>query len=194
MNKLSEKVKEIINQIHPISENSFIQIENILKFETYKKGDTVIQKNRNNNKEYFVLNGVCKSYLINSEGDEVIISFFLEKSILSPHSIRTSNNISYLYFQASTDLEIATMNASSFENLMITNSEIRGFANAVLQNELILKIEKEIGLASLSAKERLMKFRERYKILENIIPHTEIASYLGITNISLSRLRRDLIK
>ena len=99
-----------------------------------------------------------------------------------------------MYFQASTDLEIATINASDFQNLMITNSEIRNFANTVLQNELILKVEKEIGLASLSAKERLIKFRERYKILENLIPHTEIASYLGITNISLSRLRRDLMK
>jgi len=194
MNEFNKKVKTIINQIYPISDKSFIEIEKTLKFETFKKGDFVIQKNRRNEKEYFVLNGVCKSYLINPEGDEIIISFFLENSILSPHSIRTSNNISNLYFQASTDLEIATINASDFQNLMITNSEIRNFASAVLQDELKQKVNKEIGLASLSAKERLIEFRKRYQILENLIPHTEISSYLGITNISLSRLRRDLIK
>ena len=44
-----------------------------------------------------------------------------------------------------------------------------------------------------AAKERLIEFRNKYKILENLIPHTDIASYLGITNISLSRLRKDLM-
>jgi len=85
-----------------------------------------------------------------------------------------------------------SMNAKEFESLMIENIEIRHFGNTVLQNELISKVEKEIGLASLTAKERLIEFRKKYRLLENLIPHTNIASYLGITNISLSRLRKDL--
>ena len=85
------------------------------------------------------------------------------------------------------------MDAKKFESLMIENIEIRNFANTVLQNELRIRVDKEIGLASLSAKERLIVFRTLYKSLENRIPHTEIASYLGITNISLSRLRRELL-
>jgi hypothetical protein len=55
-------------------------------------------------------------------------------------------------------------------------------------------VEKEIGMASQTAKERLIKFREDYPILENLIPHTTISTYLGITNISLSRLRNELAK
>ncbi len=86
------------------------------------------------------------------------------------------------------------MNAKEFESLMIENMEIRHFGNTVLQNELISKVDKEIGLASMTAKERLIEFRKKYRLLENLIPHTDIASYLGITNISLSRLRKDLSK
>ena len=74
---------------------------------------------------------------------------------------------------------------------MIKDIEIRNF---VLQNELILKVEKEIGLASLTAKERLIEFRKKYKHLENFVPHTDIASYLDIKNISLSCLRKDLTR
>jgi len=189
---LNKKVKNIIDKIYPISEKSFLEIEKLLKFEVFKKGETFIQKNRRNVNEYFVLNGVCKSYLINPDGDEITLSFFLDKSILSPHQIRTSKNISNLYFKALTDLKLASINAEAFEQLMIENIEIRNFGNTVLQNELISKVEKEIGLASLSARERLIEFREKYQPLENLIPHTDIASYLGITNISLSRLRKDL--
>ena len=58
--------------------------------------------------------------------------------------------------------------------------------------ELQNKVEKEIEMASLTAKERLINFRNKFQSLENIVPHTTIATYLGITNISLSRLRKEL--
>ncbi len=187
-------VKNIVDKISPVSDKSFLEIEKFLEFESYTKGETFISKNRRDEKEYFVINGICKSYLINPEGEEITISFFLTNSILSPNSTRVSDNISSHYFKALTDLEIASMNASAFEKLMIDNIEIRGFGNTVLYRELQSKVEKEVGLASLTAKERLVEFRKRYKGLENLIPHTDIASYLGITNISLSRLRKDLSK
>ncbi len=187
-------VKHIVNTIFPVSEESYSKIENLLEFESYSKGETFISKNKRNNNEYFVLDGICKSYLINPEGEEITISFFVENSILSPHSTRASNNISSHYFKALTNLELASINASAFEKLMIDNIEIREFGNRVLQLELQSKVEKEIGLASLTAKERLIEFRQKYKGLENLVPHTDIASYLGITNISLSRLRKDLLE
>ena len=187
-------IRETIKQVQPLSEQSLNEIISILTIEHFEKGDTFIQKGRPNNKEYFILDGVCKSYVINPEGEEVTISFFIEKSVLSPHTIRTSAGFSNLHFHASTNVTLAWMHAKKFEDLMISNLEIRNFANTVLQNELMLKVEKEIGLASLSAKERLVAFRSQFKLLENLVPHTEIASYLGITTISLSRLRRDLVR
>ncbi|MGB0391979.1 MAG: Crp/Fnr family transcriptional regulator [Salibacteraceae bacterium] len=193
MEELTKRVKEITDGVYPLSVQAFSELSNIWVSESYLKGDLIIQKNRPNNKEYFLLDGVCKSYVVNTEGEEVIISFFTENQIFSPHSIRISKGFSNQYFQASTDVELVSMDAKLFENLMIENEEIRNFGNTVMQNELIGKVEKEIGLASFSAKDRLIAFRERYTSLENRIPHTEIASYLGITNISLSRLRRELI-
>ena len=106
---------------------------------------------------------------------------------------RTTNGKSILNFQALTDLKLGAMDASKFENLMVENLEIREFGNTVLRNELTEKIDKEISLASTTAAERLIKFRKKHPMLENLVPHPTIASYLGITNISLSRLRRDLL-
>jgi len=189
---MKNNVENIINNVFSISAKSFGEIQKLLEFETYPKGESFVLRDKQNIKEYFVLGGICKSYVINPEGEEITIDFFLENTIVSPHSTRTSGNISSYYIKALTALDLATINASEFERLMIENVEIRNFGNTVLQNELKKKIEKEIGLASLSAKERLIEFREKYKGLENVIPHTDIASYLGITNISLSRLRKDV--
>jgi CRP-like cAMP-binding protein len=154
---MDEEVKKIIHRIFPITENSFQLIKELLIPESYKKGETFIQRNKRNEKEYFILSGVCKSYLINPEGDEITISLFTENSVLSPFQIRTSKGISNLNFKALTDLELASIDAKEFEWMMINNLEIRNFGNTVLRNELSQKVEKEIGLASLTAKERLLK-------------------------------------
>ena len=187
-------IKEIIHSTYPISKQSLNEIESLLELVDYKKGETFIKKDRRDLKEYFLLEGVCKSYLINPEGEEITISFFSEKSILSPYTTRTQDEISVLNFHALTNIKLAIIDAKAFEKLMIDNLEIRNLGNTVLRVELSKKVDKEIGLASLTAKERLLKFREQFPMLENLIPHTDIASYLGITNISLSRLRSDLAR
>jgi len=190
--QIKERTRPLVNKVSPVSEGSLDLMSDLILVEVYEKGDVFIDRGKKNNKEYFVYEGVCRSFLLSPEGEEVTISYFLEGSILSPNKTRTANQISHLNFQALTKLTVASFNADKFEQLMINHIDIREFGNMVLQNELLAKVEKEIGLASLNAKERLILFREKYHFLENLISHADIASYLGITNISLSRLRREL--
>lgn len=189
-----ETTRDIILDTTPISETSIEAIIDIVDYVEYQKNEVFITEGKRNSKEYFVLEGVCRSYLLNPEGEEITISFFADKSVLSPFTTRTYFGVSNMNFQAPTPLKMGVMDAKSFEKLMVDNLEIREFGNVVLRNELKQKVEKEIGMASLTARERLIKFREQYPLLENIIPHTNISTYLGITNISLSRLRNKLLK
>ena len=193
LTQIKERTRQLVNYVSPISELSLDLVANLIDVETFEKGILFIDMGKRNNKEYFVFQGVCRSFLHSPEGDEVTISYFLEGGVLSPNKTRTVNKISRLNFQALTNLTVASMNADAFEDLMIHYVDIREFGNTVLQQELHMKVEKEIGLASLNAKERLLQFREKYHFLENLISHADIASYLGITNVSLSRLRKDLM-
>ena len=192
--QIKERTRPLVNKVSPVSEGSLELISDLILVEVYEKGDVFIDRGKKNNKEYFVYEGVCRSFLLSPEGEEVTISYFLEGSVLSPNKTRTANQLSHLNFQALTKLTVASLNADKFEQLMINHIDIREFGNMVLQNELLAKVEKEIGLASLNAKERLIVFREKFHLLENLISHVDIASYLGITNISLSRLRKELMK
>ncbi len=185
-------IEKIVNSIYPLSKRSLEEINTLIKSEEWKKGETFIKRNKRNTKEYFLLEGVCRSYLINPNGNEITISFFMGNSVLSPFTTRTQKEISLLNFEALTDVKLASFNANEFEKLMINNIEIREFGNTVLRKELSKKVDKELGLASLTAKERLQKFREQFPMLENLVSHSVIASYLGITNVSLSRLRKDI--
>ena len=188
-----KEIEEIIKSIYPLSVNSKNQIIDIIEYEEYKKGSCFIEKDSHNYHEYFLLDGICRSFVLNPEGEEITIAFFNPGTVLSPFVTRTVNGISNLNFQALTDIKVGIMDASDFLGLMVDHLDTREFGNMVLQLELQNKVEKEIGHASLAAGDRLLKFREKYPLLENLVPHTTIATYLGITNISLSRLRKELL-
>ncbi len=188
-----KEIKDIVDSIYPVSGHSLNQIIDIIEFEECTKGTCFIEKGKHDYYEYFLLEGICRSFLLNPEGEEVTIAFYNPDTVLSPYVTRTVEGISSLNFEALTDIKIGKMDASKFLNLMVDHLDAREFGNMVLKIELKNKVEKEIGQASLTAKERLLIFREQFASLENLVPHTTIATYLGITNISLSRLRKELL-
>lgn len=157
---------------------------------TIANGNILLKPRKPDQSEYVLLNGIVRTFLLNAEGEEITLSFFEENTILPPYVTRTENGKSLLYGEALTDCTFAQIDAKAFESLMIENLEIRDFGNTVLRQELLNKVHKEIRMASWPAKERLEQFRKDFSMLENRIPHPMIASYLGITNVSLSRLRK----
>ncbi|WP_068471595.1 Crp/Fnr family transcriptional regulator [Saccharicrinis aurantiacus] len=188
---MRRKISSIINAVAPISEKAQAKIIDLIRYEIVKKGDLLAEVGQWNNLEYFVMEGIFKTYLDTPEGESVSISFFMPESIISPSTTRNNAGKSIINIKALSNGEIATMDAMAFEKLMIEDVEIREFGNAVLRSELMAKVQKEIALASLKGKDKLHFLRKNYPNIENCIPHSDIASYLGITPISLSRLRTE---
>ncbi len=186
---MCDKISPIINSVIPISGKSIGKINDLVEYVNFKKGELITKVGQKNNLEFFLIEGVCKTFLYTPDGESVTISLFMPNSVISPSTTRNQKGKSIINIQALTDVEVATINATEFEKLMIEDLEIRDFGNSVLRNELKAKVEKEIALASLKAKDRLLLLRKNYPNIENLIPHSDIASYLGITTISLSRLR-----
>mgnify|MGYP003885263733 FL=1 len=156
------------------------------------KGTSFVRRGQVNEHEYFILRGICHSYAVDGINTSVSLAFYTSKSILSPHVTRSENNISNTSVETLSGVLVGKVLASTFLELMIHNIEIREFANQVLRNELIRKTNREVDMVSLSALERLLKFRKQHPMLENQISAPRLASYLGITSISLSRLRGQL--
>ncbi len=182
-------IRPIIEAVTPLSKPSIEKIEELATFVQLKKGAIISAVGQSNQLGYFVIEGICKSFLSTPEGEDVTISFFMPGSIVSPSTTRIQAGKSVLNIRALTDMLMATMDAEAFEDLMVNDLEIRNFGNAVLRNELMEKVQKEIAMASMKGKDRLQLLRKKFPNIENLVPHADIASYLGITTISLSRLR-----
>lgn len=185
-------IKAMLDRFHPLSSTSFRSLFERMETLELAAGETFITKGRPEEHEYIVMEGICRSFLLDPEGEEITLSFFAEEAVLSPYITRTQGGVSTINYQAISDCTLVRFSASYFEELMVENLEFRAWGNEVLKYELAQKVEKEIELASLTAKERLVKTRVRFPGLENRVPHPAIASYLGIATVSLSRLRKDV--
>lgn len=88
------------------------------------------------------------------------------------------------------DSTLARIDSEVLSNWMISAEPVRNWANGILREALSRKVEREWCLAALSGAERLTWFRQAYPGYEDIFPHTLIASYLGFTPVTMSRLRK----
>ncbi len=187
----NEAIGDTLAQLAPyLSARARGAVTALCESRTVSKGGTFIELGKRNGQEYLLLGGIVRSYLPDREGNEVTLSFFEGPAVLSPFLTRTVAGRSILNFQALTLCHLAVIDAAAFEKLIEEDVEVRRFANDVLRGELMQKVRKEIGLAAHTAGERLDQFRQQYPAFENTVPHPMIASYLGITNVSLSRLRK----
>jgi CRP-like cAMP-binding protein len=140
-------------------------------------------------KEYILLSGSMVSLIGDAEGREVCVGFFVGPCVITANLARTDGATSLVSLRAETDGQAASVKAAVLLDMMRGSSAIEDWANAVLRAELERKTSREWSLAALKAKERLEWFRSRYPDHEALFNHGQIASFLGVTPVTLSRLR-----
>ena len=162
------------------------------EMKTLTKNQFITEQNKHNKSEYFVLSGVVHRFNISSDGEPISTGFYMSQSVVTPHFARTINNKSIFSLQTLTEVEIIEIPILTFNQLRYEQEEIRQLGQKVLENELARNLATDITYRTLTAKERLLLLRKQFPNLENLIPHHIIASYLGITNVSFSRLRSEM--
>ena len=153
------------------------------------KAEQVTRQGQPETDEYVLLEGRLTSSIGDPEGKEVCVGFYVGPCVVTPNIARTRDSVSLVSIAASTDVSLARIDRDLLSNLMISSQPIRNWANAVLRDALNQKAEREWCLAALGGAERLNWFRQTFPNYEDIFAHTLIASFLGITPVTLSRLR-----
>lgn len=154
-----------------------------------KKGAFLAQQGENETQEYILLDGCVASQIHASDGTAVCVGLYHGPSVITPHIARTKAQLSRVALEAVTDVLVAQMDAELLLEEMIRTEPVRDWANAILQDALSRKADREWCLAALSGAGRLAWFRENYPGYEGLFVHTLIASFLGMTPVTLSRLR-----
>src|SRR6056297_1117737 len=139
--------------------------------------------------EYILLSGKVVSLIGDADGREVCVGFYVAPCVITPNLARAADGKSLVSLRLESDGQAASVSAATLLELMRGSSTIEEWANAVLRAELERKTSREWSLAALKAKERLEWFRSHYPDHETLFSHSQISSFLGMTPVTLSRLR-----
>jgi CRP-like cAMP-binding protein len=192
MNPSEKILLELFANFVSLSETSKRIILDNIGFTDYPKNTIIFSEEKNNTYEYFVIDGIAHRYNISEEGEYITTGFYYPMSVVTPNFARTKGARSIFTLQALTDCILAQISVTTFDHLRQTNPDIRLFGQQVVERQLSKSILNETIFRSSTAKQRLELARNEYPNLENLVPHNIIASFLGITPVSFSRLRNDL--
>ncbi len=159
---------------------------------TVKKGNYLLRAGEVGKLSYFVEEGLLKQYSIDDKGKEHILQFAPENWIVSDRGSVYFGLPSDYYIQALEDSKVVQIDEEFIVQLAKENQSFLEFNNKSLHNH-IRHLQKRITLLlSATAEQRYLDFIKIYPNLTLRVPQILIASYLGITPESLSRVRKDL--
>lgn len=166
----------------------------LLKVKKLRKRQFLLQEGEVGRYQYFIKKGCLRTYTIDDKGQEHIIQFAIEDWWTGDMYSFLTQTPAKLNIEAIEDSELFCIDNPSLEILYHKVPKFERFFRLLLQNAFIANQSRIIESMSLTADERYCKFIERYPAMERRLPLKHIASYLGITAESLSRIRNRYVK
>ena len=189
-----EVLYNFVNTLTPLSTDTFKLLKPYFK-KLNVKANTVLCKDNDEAKNvYFLINGVARTSSKVDDNKVFTRTLHTANQFFGPYSNLINNEKSNLIYEALTDCEVIEINHKEILEQFGNLPEMMKLEIKILQN-LYDDLQKTvISLGTLNAKERYIKLLKRINGIEELIPQYQIASYLGVTPIQLSRIRRSLYK
>ena len=175
-----------------MTEEQFNQLAPVLNFRRYQKEAVLLREGEVSKSAFFVESGLLRSFSINATGKEHIIQFAPEDWFMSDRSSNYFNDPSDFFIDAVEDSDVVLIGPEFLKQASDISPQFRRYNDLLLQNH-IRHLQKRVSLLlSASAEKRYLEFIDLYPDLTLRVPQWMIASYLGITPESLSRVRKEL--
>lgn len=190
---MDEKLLNLFKQIQEISDEEIGAIDETLCVRDFKKGTVLLREGQYSSNVYFVLEGIVRQYYV-SDGIEKTSAFFTEGQwVLSTNSV-TQNTVSNHFLACSSDCKLIVGNSEKGEPLYKKYPNLETISRK-LMNRVFLEQQAKIEAYILDTpKERYLKLLKSNPDLFQKIPQYQLASYIGVTPESLSRIKKRLAK
>ncbi len=161
--------------------------ETILKKESYFSEAGKIAK-----QVAFIDEGILRVCYYNKKGEEITRYFIDENHFAIDLNSFNSQTSASEYIQAVTDCKLIVFSTEALKELSLTIIGWNNIISQVTAKSLMEKVNRISPMLSEDAKVRYLNFLENFPNVANRIPLSLLASYLGITQSSLSRIRKSI--
>ncbi|CAM1353019.1 Crp/Fnr family transcriptional regulator [Tenacibaculum insulae] len=185
--------RNFVYNLYNVSESSFNEFQSLTKDKSLHKNQKIVDLGDIPTQFYILKKGIIRAYIIDEKGKEHT------KTIFTP--VVTSGNLgalirkeaSNLIYECLTDCEVIECSYQSFHELSKKHHDLAIFHYKVLEFVYIKEEAKILNLLMLNATQRYEELQKRYPGIDNLINQYHIASYLNITPVQLSRIRKNYL-
>ena len=183
-----------INQRVSLEKDEFDHVMHCFSTEEFEKGQRIIVPGQMVKHQYFVLKGCLRTYLIDASGKEHTIQFAVENWWVSDYISYYKLTASELTVECIEDCVLLKAHVKDLKVLFNELSKIERFFRLQLESAFVAFQTRILSDLHKNAEQRYALFVKQYPNIEQRVKNYQIASFLGITPESLSRLRRQRLE
>ncbi|HQV77325.1 MAG TPA: Crp/Fnr family transcriptional regulator [Chitinophagales bacterium] len=184
-----EQLKQYLLRLYPSTNTAQLtDLCNQFTFHKFDKRQMILKAGEFSNTVYFICKGLVRIYYVKE--DKEITNWFIKENMLfaATYSILTNNN-NYSNYEALEDTHVIKLDYDVMESFYAKYHSLEHLGRKIIEAYYGAFMKKTFDVLFLSAEERYNLFAKDNLDLLNRVPLRFIASYLGITQETLSRLR-----
>lgn len=189
-----EKIKEVFGQFTFLNPKDLIELATITKIKTLKKGEHLVRVGEYNYNAVKVLKGLLYHYIIDEKGDEKSLLFVAEKMNSGAMQTTLMGKPADENIVALEDTIMFCADVRELERISDSNIHIQKLLNRIYTQVIAEAAERIRFLVVHTPEERYLHFQKTYPNLEKRLKQKDLASYLCVSDTSLSRIKARLAK
>jgi CRP-like cAMP-binding protein len=189
MQRLIESIEFYVS----LNTNEIALLKNSIEKKTYEKNESIFTQGKISDKIYFITNG-CVRLFYNVDGIDKTAFFYTEGQFICAGESYTFNIPAVENYQAVEQTEIYEFTKSKIEELLIKVPKMEVIARIATENELITCQKVIASFVTKSAEERYIDLLNTQGELFQRVPQQYIASFLGVSPETLSRIKKRVHK
>lgn len=189
---MNDNLMKLLNSLTDLPEEQVYKLLSMMRETFLKKGECFIQEGQIPKKLAFVNSGLFRYYYMDIKGNEFTKGFFPENTFLSAYSSLIQGKPSYFTIEALEDANILMFTYEDWKTLLHEHIGWNKLLIAILEKAFIKKETREKEFLLFDAEKRYTLFLQEYPGLDQRVKQHLVASYLGITSVALSRIRKKM--
>lgn len=181
-------IKEIINKRYAMPDASLDKLQRCLTEVSYPKGFRVLERGKVEKNIFFIKKGIVRAYT-SVDGKEITFWFGKEGATIVSLKGYVNDEPGYETMELMEDSVLYKLERKQLKALFLDDLHIANWGRRYAEMELLATEERLISMLSAIASERYKELLEKEPDLLQRLPLGSIATYLGVTQASLSRIR-----
>lgn len=192
-NENNSVVRNLFPNLDFSIEQESLLIEKLERIEL-KKGNFLLKNGENVTHQFYVESGCLRTYYIDESGKEHTLQFAIHDWWISDYTAFFSEAKAILNIEILQDSVLYRVSKRDMDILFVEINAVETFFRKKMERAFASFQKRILANLSQSASERYLDFVENYPNIEQQVKNYHIASYLGITTETLSRIRKELLQ